>query len=191
MSTPLRDESPGYHHVVARGNNKSVIYTDDEDRKRFLALLRCAARRFGWSVHAYCLMGNHYHLVMQIADAGISRGMCLLNTGYAVTFNKEHARINHLFGRRYWSRRITTDASLLNVIRYIVQNPQRAGGSKPLEGYRWTSYAATIGLAFADIQLARDELLALFGRTPADAVDGFRAFCSAAVPASPVPWQPP
>ena len=78
--------------------------------------------------------------------------MCELNTGYARTFNANHGRVNHLFGKRYWNRRITTDASLWNVVRYIVQNPRRAGGKGSLEGFRWTSYAATIGLGLADIQ---------------------------------------
>ncbi|HEY0415315.1 MAG TPA: transposase [Gaiellaceae bacterium] len=191
MSTPLRDESPGYHHVVARGNNKRPIYVDDHDRVVFCLTVQRVARKYGWTVLAYCLMENHYHLLLTVGNKGLAAGMCELNTGYARTFNATHGRINHLFGRRYWSRRVTSDASLLNVIRYIVQNPRRAGGSKPLDGYRWTSYAATIGLALADIQLARDELLALFGRTPESAVDRFRAFCSATVLASPVRWQPP
>jgi putative transposase len=191
MSTPLRDESPGYHHVVTRGNNKRSIYVDDRDRVVFCLTVQRVARKYGWTVLAYCLMENHYHLLLTVGNKGLAAGMCELNTGYARTFNATHGRINHLFGRRYWSRRVTSDASLLNVIRYIVQNPRRAGGSKPLDGYRWTSYAATIGLALADIQLARDELLALFGRTPESAVDRFRAFCSATVLASPVRWQPP
>jgi hypothetical protein len=79
----------------------------------------------------------------------------------------------------------------MNVVRYIVQNPRAAGGSQRLEAYRWTSYAATIGLAFADIQLARDELLAFFGATPARATEQFRMFCSASSLGGRVRWQPP
>ncbi len=191
VSTPHRDESPGYHHVVTRGNNKRPIYVDDRDRVIFCLTVQRVARKYGWTILAYCLMENHYHLLLSIGEKGLAAGMCELNTSYARTFNAYHGRINHLFGRRYWSRRIKTDASLLNVVRYIVQNPRRAGGSEPLEGYRWTSYAASIGLAFADIQLARDELLALFGPRPSDAVDRFRAFCSATVLGGAVPWQPP
>ena len=94
--------------------------------------------------------------------------------------------MNHLFGKRYWNRRITTDASLWNVVRYIVQNPRRAGGQGSLEGFRWTSYAATIGLRLADIKLARNEVLQFFSRTRSRAVDD--------VPngsAQPLPWRDP
>jgi len=191
VSTPLRDESPGYHHVVTRGNNKRTIYLDDRDREFFCSSVTRIARKYGWTILAYCLMDNHYHLLISVGEKGLSDGMCELNSGYACTFNARHGRVNHLFGKRYWNRRITTDASLWNVVRYIVQNPRRAGGEKPLEGYRWTSYAATIGLAFADIQLARTEVLRFFGRVRAEAVDDFRIFCSATALAGHVRWQPP
>jgi len=174
-----------------RGNNKRPIYVDDRDRVIFCLMVQRVARKHGWRVIAYCLMETHYHLLVWVGEKGLAAGMCELNTSYARTFNVNHDRINHLFGRRYWNRHIRSEASLLNVVRYIVQNPRRAGGSKALEGYRWTSYAASIGLAFADIELARDELLAFFGRTPERAVETFRMFCSADVLASPVRWQPP
>jgi len=191
MSTPLRDESPGYHHVVTRGNNKRRIYLDDRDRVLFCLSVTRVARKYDWTVLAYCLMDNHYHLLISVGDKGLSDGMCELNTGYARTFNAWHGRVNHLFGKRFWNRRIKTDASLWNVVRYIVQNPRRAGGEGPLEGHRWTSYAATIGLAFADIKLARDEVLQFFGRVPSQAVDMFRTFCSATPLGGHVRWQPP
>ncbi|HZU20628.1 MAG TPA: transposase [Gaiellaceae bacterium] len=191
MSLPLRDESPGYHHVVARGNNKRTIYIDDHDRLFFCLTVERIARKYGWTVLAYCLMPNHYHLLLWVGEDGLSRGMCELNTSYAVTFNARHGRVNHLFGRRFWNRKITTHASMLGVVRYIVQNPRAAGGSKALDGYRWTSYAATIGLAFADIELARDQLLAFFGSTPAGAIEAFRVYCSAGSLGGPVSWQPP
>jgi putative transposase len=191
MAVALRDESPGYHHVVTRGNNKRPIYVDDRDRVVFCLTVQRVARKYGWTVLAYCLMENHYHLLISVGDKGLAAGMCELNTSYARTFNANHGRVNHLFGRRYWNRRIRTDASMLNVIRYIVRNPRAAGGSRRLEEYRWTSYAATIGLAFADIQLARDEALAFFGRTPDRAVEMFRMFCSATGVTDPVRWQPP
>jgi REP element-mobilizing transposase RayT len=191
MSTPLRDQSPGYHHVVTRGNNRQAIYLGDRDRAVFCLMVTRVARKYGWTVLAYCLMDNHYHLLLSVGEKGLSDGMCELNGGYATTFNAEHGRVNHLFGRRFWNRRITTDESLWNVVRYIVQNPRRAGGTKPLEGYRWTSYATTIGLALADIRLARAEVLQFFGRAEGQAVDRFRAFCSVSTWEGPVRWQPP
>lgn len=191
VSTPLRDESPGYHHVVTRGNNKRTIYLDDRDRQFFCLAVTRIAKKYDWTVLAYCLMDNHYHLLISIGEKGLSGGMCELNSGYAQMFNAWHGRVNHLFGKRYWNRRIKTDASLWNTVRYIVQNPRRAGGSKPLDGYRWTSYPATIGLAVADIQLARDEVLRFFDHIETRAVVTFRRFCSASALTGPVWWQPP
>ncbi|HEU5362203.1 MAG TPA: transposase [Gaiellaceae bacterium] len=191
MSLPLRDESPGYHHVVTRGNNKRRIYLDDRDRLFFCLSVQRIARKYGWTVLAYCLMDNHYHLLISIGEQGLHQGMCELNSGYALTFNANHGRVNHLFGRRYWNRHIKTEASLMAVVRYIVRNPRRAGITDELQGYHWSSYAATIGLAFADLQLAREELLAFFGSTPERAVYAFRMFCRDEGQSGPVRWQPP
>ncbi len=91
------------------------------------------AKKYGWTVLAYCLMDNHYHLLISVGEKGLAGGMCELNSGYASTFNARHGRVNHLFGKRYWNRRIKTDASLWNVVRYIVQNPRAAGAAKTLE----------------------------------------------------------
>lgn len=179
MPRQLRDESPGYHHVITRGNNKQAIFVKDGDRFFFCLTMTRIARKYGWSVLAYCLMDNHYHLLLSVGDQGLSDGMRELNGGYATTFNATHGRSNHLFGRRFWNRKVETHASLLNTVRYIVQNPRGAGGSKKLEEYAWTSYAATIGLTFSPIALARDELLAFFGSSPEHALEEFRMFCSA------------
>src|SRR5690348_2188887 len=191
VSTPLRDESPGYHHVVTRGNNKRSIYLDDEDRKFFCWTVTRIAKKYDWTVLAYCLMDNHYHLLISVGEKGLAGGMCELNSGYACTFNARHGRVNHLFGKRYWNRRIKTEASLWNVVRYIVQNPRAAGVVNALDGYRWTSYAATIGLALADIKLARDHVLRFFGSVESRAIETFRWFCSASGFGGPVRWQPP
>ncbi len=177
--------------MVTRGNNKRSIYLDDQDREFFCWAVTRIAKKYGWTVLAYCLMDNHYHLLISVGEKGLAGGMCELNSGYASTFNARHGRVNHLFGKRYWNRRIKTDASLWNVVRYIVQNPRAAGAAKTLEGYRWTSYAATIGLALADITLARDEVLRFFGRVEVRAIETFRWFCSASGLGGPVRWQPP
>lgn len=191
MAYRPRDENPGYHHVVTRGNNKRHIYMDDGDREEFCLAVERTARKYGWTVIAYCLMDTHYHLVISVGDKGLAAGMCELNTRYAIAFNARHGRINHLFGKRYWNRRIRTRASLLNTIRYVVRNPRDAGGSRPLHEYRWTSFAATIGLAHADIALARDELLPFFGTDARRAVEEFRMFCSATPLAGHMRRQPP
>jgi REP element-mobilizing transposase RayT len=149
------------------------------------------ASKYGWTVLAFCLMDNHYHLVISVGERGLSDGMCELNTAYALWFNQQHGRINHRFGRRFWNRRLRTEASFFNAVRYVIQNPRRAGVPGPLESHPWTSYAATIGLAFAEIRLARDELLAFFGKSPAYAIERFRAVCDEPVPHSAVGRQPP
>jgi REP element-mobilizing transposase RayT len=191
VSTQLRDQAPGYHHVVTRGNNKRVIFTSDRDRQFFCLTVDRVAKKYDWTVLAYVLMKNHYHLLLSIGDKGLGDGMCELNTAYAVWFNAEHGRINHLFGRRYWNRRIRTDVSMMNVLRYIVQNPRRAGGARPLERYAWSSYAATIGMALAQMKLDRDAALAFFGARPDRAIEAYKTFCSATGFPRPVPRQPP
>lgn len=191
MSYKLRDESPGYHHVVTRGNNKRVIYEDDRDRRYFAMRVNWIANKYGWTVIAYCLMRNHYHLVIRVGDRGLGAGMCELNTSYATQFNIWHGRVNHLFGKRYWNRRLRSEGALTNAVRYVVRNPVAAGGDVRLEAHPWTSYAATIGLAFADMRLERDELLAFFGRTPSESIEAFRAFCALPVPRGHDRWQPP
>lgn len=196
MACRLRDDRPGYHHIVSRGNNKQLIFLTDRDRMRFLQLLDLVARRHRWDVLAYCLMRNHYHLVVRIEDGGLARGLCQLNGAYALWFNGEHGRINHLFGKRYWNQHLSDEGHLLNAIRYVVQNPTRAGVSGALESHAWTSYRATIGLALSFRQFVRDEVLALFGASPATAVATFVTFCAADPPAAVgrtghAPRQPP
>jgi putative transposase len=195
MGYPLRDESAGYHHVGARGNNKQRIYLTIQDRQLFLLHIDRLAAKHDWKILAYALMRNHYHLILRTGEGRMARGMCELNTGYARAFNAKHGRVNHLFGRRYWSEAATSEDHLKNAVRYVLQNPRRAGAQGPLEGHPWTSYRASLGLDFGLEQFARDELLTLFGRTPASALAQFKDFCEAPSPddvfAGPVRCQPP
>jgi putative transposase len=184
MAYVPRIEIPhGYYHVGTRGNNKRTIYVDDRDRKQFLLLLAHIARKYAWSIFAYCLMGNHYHLVLRLSEAArLSRGMCELNTAYALGVNKRHGRINHVFGRRFWSEHIATDEYLLEAIRYVVQNPVRAGFSRSCEDWLWSSYRATARQAKPEPFLAVDEVLNFVAPHAADPAERFEAYCGVIVP---------
>jgi putative transposase len=181
MARGPRDERPGYHHISTRGNNKQTLFLSNRDRDSFLALLELVAVRHQWRILTYCLMRNHYHLVLRITD-GMAQGMRELNGVYAKYFNGEHGRINHLFGQRYWSEYTETEAHLKNAIRYAIQNPRRAGAKGPLESHPWTSYRSSIGMDFGLRAFARDELLALFGNAPRTSVPQFVAFCEEPAP---------
>jgi REP element-mobilizing transposase RayT len=193
-----RIEVPGgFYHVCTRGNDRQAIFLSDLDRSLFLLLLKRAARRFGWTIYAYCLMTNHYHLLVQLGNAGFSKGMCELNGGYALTFNGRHGRSNHVFGRRFWSDLIETDSHLLAASRYIVLNPVRAGLRRKPEDWPWSSYRASAGLEHAPGFLAVGELLRLFARNPEVARHDYRSYVSAGHGERQPPWteahvqQPP
>ncbi len=191
MSTKLRDQSPGYHHVFTRGNNKRITYKDDTDRWFFCSTVDRVAKKSDWTIAAYCLMRNHYHLIVVVGERGLGAGMCELNTAYALHYNARHGRVNHLFGKRYGNTPLRTEASVMNAVRYVVQNPLRAGGKRPLEEYVWSSYAATIGVTFPRIKLDRDAVLSLFGTTPETAIASFKEFCSSSLLAGHARRQPP
>jgi REP element-mobilizing transposase RayT len=191
VSYKHRVEVPGSYHVTCRGNNKRTVFLDDRDRLLFIALLNRIATKHGWTILAFCLMNNHYHLVMRIDERGMSKGMCELNGTYALLFNASHNRINHLFGRRYWSDELKSDRRLLAACRYVVRNPVRAGVVASPEQYVWSSYQATIGMALGRVRIAADELLAIFTRDRTAAIERFRALCEAPDPPGHVRWQPP
>jgi REP element-mobilizing transposase RayT len=186
-----RVEFPGYYHVTARGNNKRPIFLDDRDRQLFVLLLNRVATKYGWTIFAFCLMGNHYHLVMRIDDRGMAKGMCELNGKYALLFNLKYARVNHLFGKRYWSDEIQSDDRFRGACRYVVRNPVKAGMVESPDAYVWSSYQATVGIALGRVRVAVDELLSRFGRDRATAIASFRQLCDGPDESSPVRWQPP
>jgi putative transposase len=184
-----RIEVPGgYYHVCTRGNGKKAIFLEDDDRVLFLTTLRRVAKRHGWTVYAYCLMTNHYHLLLQLSEGGLSRGMCELNGGYALEFNARHNRSNHVFGGRFWSDLIDHDTHLLASSRYIVLNPVRAGLCADAESWIWSSYRACAGLELAASFLATGELLELFGRSPAAAQAAYRGYVSEGHGQRQPPW---
>jgi REP element-mobilizing transposase RayT len=174
---PKRDERPGtYHHVGTRGNNQQPIYQDDGSRVLFLVRLGIVVRRHDWTLISYCLMGNHYHLIIKLGVCGMARGMQDLNGGYAIAFNMRYGRRDHLFGRRYWNREIESDDDLLETARYIELNPCRKQLSEAPEGWRWSSYRATTGIVPVDAFHQPAELWGLFDKQPRVAMGTYERF---------------
>lgn len=148
MARPLRVEYPGgVYHVTSRGNAQQAIFSSDEDRRAFLGLLASVVTRFHWFCHAYCLMDNHYHLVIETIDPTLSRGMRHLNGVYTQWVNRTQGRVGHLFQGRYKAIVVEKDAYLLELCRYVVLNPVRARMVSRPEDWPWSSYGATAGVA--------------------------------------------
>ncbi len=166
MARPLRLEFPNaIYHVTARGNARNDIFLDDEDRDLFLACLGDVVTRFGWLCHAYCLMDNHYHLLIETPEGNLSLGMRQLNGVYTQRFNRRHGRVGHVFQGRFKAIVVDRDSYLLELCRYVVLNPIRAGKRTKIENYAWSSYPATMGLAACPAWLETDWVLGQFAKT--------------------------
>ena len=128
MARPLRLEFPGaVYHVTSRGNARQAIVVDDADRTSFLTLLAHVIDRFGWRCHAYCLMDNHYHLLLETPKANLSQGMRQLNGRYTQAFNRRHQRVGHLFQGRFTAILVEKVAHLLDRKRgQVLQSYSRA-----------------------------------------------------------------
>jgi len=190
MSRQLRLEFPGaIWHVTSRGNERREIYRDDDDRNRFLRLLARVVAERRWLLHAWVLMSNHYHLLIETPEVGLSRGMRWLNQTYAEHFNERHERVGHLFQGRFKGILVEREGHLLELIRYIVLNPVRSGSVKFAGDYRWSNYRATAGLERPPIWLEVDWTLEQFGADRVAACEAYRRFVADARGASYNPWE--
>lgn len=148
MARPLRIEYPGaVYHVTGRGNARQDIFLSDDDRQKFLDLLAAVNRRFRWHCHAYCLMDNHYHLVIETLESNLSRGMRQLGGVYTQAFNRRNNCVGHLFQGRYRAVLVERESHLLETIRYVVLNPVRAGMVESVDAWPWSSFTATAGMS--------------------------------------------
>jgi putative transposase len=189
MSRPLRLEFPdALYHVTARGDRREAIFEDDDDRRAFLATLAEVVKRFNWLCYAYCLMDNHYHLLIQTPDSNLSKGMRQLNGVFTQISNRRHERVGHLFQGRFKAILVDSDAYLLELARYIVLNPIRAGMKKKPESWPWSSYRASLGLVVAEEFLAVDGLLAQFAQRRSTAQARYAQFVAEGMSAS-SPWK--
>jgi REP-associated tyrosine transposase len=174
--TPRLQLAGGTFHVTARGNRRQQIFLDAQDHVGFLSLLDELARRRGWRAYGYCLMPNHYHLVVETPSPDLSIGMQWLNGRFAQAFNHRHAHDGHLFQGRFHSLLVESDWHLLELSRYLSRNPVRARLCKHPREWPWSSYAAVAGLERPRACLVPDRILAPFGRTPAAARRRFEEF---------------
>ena len=147
MARPLRLEYPGaLYHVTSRGNAKTDIYLDDADRRIFLRNLGTTVGRHHWLLHAFCLMGNHYHLLVETPEPNLSRGMHRLNGVYSQCFNRRHQRVGHVLQGRFTAILVERETYLLELARYVPLNPVRAGFVSSAEKWPWSSYRPMAGL---------------------------------------------
>ena len=160
---PRIDHPGAFHHVTARGNAKADIFLTSRDAEVFLATFGDVVRDRRWSCFAYCLMPNHYHLLIETHEANLSVGMHALNAAYARMFNVAHDRVGHVFQQRFHAEAIGRDEHMLEALRYIVLNPVRAGLSETPDVWRWSSHGAMTGACPAPRWLARDRALQQFG----------------------------
>ena len=177
MSRPLRIEFPGaFYHLTARGNERKPIYRDDGDRERFVKILAAACQRFRVRIHAYVLMDNHYHLLLQTLEANLQRAMRAVNGTYAQAFNRRYGRVGHLFQGRYKALLVERDSYLVILSRYVHLNPVRAGIVARAEDYVWSSAPDYVGLRPAAPFVTRADTLAHFGQPSVDAALRYRQF---------------
>jgi REP element-mobilizing transposase RayT len=182
MARPLRIEYDGaVYHVTSRGNDRKAIYKDDEDRAAFLDILAETNRKFNWLCHAYCLMNNHYHLIIETPDGNLSKGMRQLNGVYTQAYNRQHGRVGHIFQGRYKAILVEKESHLLEACRYVVLNPVRAKATTHPEQWQWSSYRATSGRAKPHRCLTTDWGLGQFGSRQKEAARRYREFVEAGI----------
>ncbi len=190
MSRQLRLEFPGaLWHVTSRGNERRDIVRDDDDRRRFVSLLAHVVTESHWLLHAWVLMDNHYHLLIETPEVGLSAGVKWLNGTYAITFNQLHARVGHLFQGRFKGILVEREGHLLELIRYIVLNPVRCGTVAFAGDFEWSNYRATAGLEPPPPWLEIEWTLAQFGADRAAAHEAYRRFVADGRGACYNPWE--
>ena len=189
MTRPLRLSFPGaVYHVTSRGNARQDIVADDRDRSQWLSLLAHVVDRYGWLCHAYCLMDNHYHLVIETPKPNLSIGMRQLNGRYTQAYNRRHEQVGHVFQGRFTAILVEKDAHLLELCRYVVLNPVRAKIVSHPRLWVWSSYRATVGETKAPGWLTTDWILSQFGQRGGPAQARYRTFVAEGR-GGPAPWE--
>jgi len=170
----LKSET-GIYHVILRGNNKQTIFEDDEDNDMFLVTLEQYKKQSGYILLAYCLMGNHLHLLLKTEKEELGQIFQRIGASYVYWYNRKYDRTGHLFQARFKSEVVETDIYLFAVLRYIHQNPLKARMVTRLEDYAWSSYGEYLGLN-TNRYVDKDFILMLFNEDRNKAVTDFKAF---------------
>jgi REP element-mobilizing transposase RayT len=180
MARPLRIHIPhASYHVMSRGNAKQSIFLGAADYERFLALLGSTSSRFGVLCRAYCLMPNHFHLLLEPDADPLSRMMQQLNSAYSQSFNRQHDRVGHVLQGRFKALLVDRDSYFLQLLRYIMLNPIEANLVDDPGKWRWSSYRATAGLTGPPSFLALDDVWKMFDVRVGEARRRFVAFVAA------------
>lgn len=180
MGRPLRLEFAGaIYHVTSRGDRQEAIFRNDGDRHAWQRILASVCARFNWNIHAFCQMGNHYHMVVETLSGTLSRGMRQLNGEYTRRFNFRNATVGHLFQGRYKAILVQRQTYLLELSRYVVLNPVRAGMVATPGAWPWSSYGMTCSDVPAPEWLETDWLLSQFSAQRSAAVHAYREFVAA------------
>ena len=177
MARSLRIEYPGAHyHVINRGNAGEDIFINDRDKEKFLEYLEKAVEHYGLIIHAYCLMTNHYHLLIETPLPNLSQSIKWINVSYATYFNRKRNRRGHLFQGRFKSIIVEADEYLKPLSRYIHLNPIRAKMVEKLDAYSWSSYPNYVGKRKSLNGLETDWVLSLFDKRPKEASKRYRNY---------------
>jgi putative transposase len=188
MTRQIRIEFPGaVYHVTSRGNRKQDIFHGRRDFLSFMSILGRTADRYRWLVYAYCLMSNHYHILIETLEPSLCNGMRYLNTMYVCVFNKRHKRVGHTLQGRFHATLVDKESYLLEVTRYIVLNPVRAGLVKQPGQWEWSSYNATMGRIRKPRFLDSQWILSQLGQDPARSREAYREFVLGGLKDEP-PW---
>lgn len=187
MARPLPLEFPdAVYHVTSLGNARQDIFLADSDRERFLATLSSTLHRYNWLCHAYCLKGNHYHLLLETLDPNLSSGMRQLNGVYTQAFNRKHNQVGHVFQGRYKAILIEKKTHLLELCRYIVLNPVAAGIAARPEAWPWSSYRGTLYPAAAVDFLTTTWIFGQFSKNHAQARIQYQRFVAEGLQSEPL-----
>ena len=177
MARPLRIAYPGaYYHVTSRGNEQKDVFKSRRDREKFLEYLASATERYGAAIHAYCLMSNHYHLLLETPEGNLSQIMRHINGAYTIYFNVKRKRAGHLFQGRFKAILVEADEYALELSRYIHLNPVRVGMAKNPGDYPWSSFQGYIGKGKVPDWLKTDFILGYFGKNKLDAGKKYSVF---------------